>query len=278
MEFSERFDRLVVRFHSENLFPVVATEIEFYLHGASLCSDMASFEAKLLAALQESNIRTGPFEKERGLDQYELALALKHDMRVAVADCVTTQLLVKKLAAEYGLRADFSAKPSSDKPGSGLHIHVHLEDERGVNLFTRQEEFYSAPLLHAVAGLLIALPESMVFFAPSEASYARFVKSGNAPTTVSWGPNNRTVAVRLPTKPMQNKHLEHRVSGADANPEQAVFALLAAMHHGLANQLAAPEPIFGDAALPLYALPALPKNLLAAQTALEQGTILRHYF
>ena len=39
---------------------------------------------------------------------------------------------------------------------------------------------------------------SMIAFAPHENSYARFTPRGQTPTTISWGANNRTVAVRLP--------------------------------------------------------------------------------
>ncbi len=105
----------------------------------------------------------------------------------------------------------------------------------------------SDALKYAIGGLLTALPESMKIFAPNAESYARFAPGGNAPTTISWGANNRTVAVRLPDAPHDKKRIEHRVAGADADPHAVIAAILEGIHDGLTRHLDPGPQTYGDA-------------------------------
>lgn len=261
-----------------DLSPLVAAEIEFYLPGASTLADFLLLQNDIEHTLLLHNINAHALEKERGAEQYEIALKPQSSPYLAAQDCTRLRLLIKEIAARHRIEADFSAKPFADQPGSGLHIHLHLQDKAGHNVFFKEDDAYSDILLHAIGGLQAAMAESMPLFAPTRASYARFVASHNVPVTVSWGANNRTVSIRLPTKPAHNKHLEHRVAGADTDPELALAAILAGVHYGLAHKIKPGEQIFGDAALPMYGLPLLPKNLRNAVTELESGKILPVYF
>ncbi len=47
-----------------------------------------------------------------------------------------------------------------------------------------------------LAGVLATLPELMLMYAPNVNSYKRFVAGSWAPTSVTWGFENRTVALR----------------------------------------------------------------------------------
>ncbi len=98
----------------------------------------------------------------------------------------------------------------------------------------------------------------MAIFAPSPESYARFVAGSNAPLTVSWGANNRTTAIRLPDSAHDNKRIEHRVAGADADPEHVIAAILKGLYSGLKNRVDPGPQIYGDASLPMYGLQAFP--------------------
>jgi glutamine synthetase len=73
-------------------------------------------------------------------------------------------------------------------------------------------------LLHAIGGLKAAMAESMLIFAPNANSYRRFRRNSYAPVSASWGINNRTVSLRIPAGAANACHIEHRPSGADANP------------------------------------------------------------
>ena len=54
-----------------------------------------------------------------------------------------------------------------------------------------------------------------------------------APLAATWGHDNRTVALRVPSGPPEARRIEHRVAGADASPYLVLAAVLAGIHHGL---------------------------------------------
>jgi glutamine synthetase len=238
------------------LRPVIATEIEFYLYGSHE-RDLTAFWAEVSAACNAASIAIFNMEKERGHEQHEVSLCPSRDVAKIVADTERLKTIITDSAAAHGMRADFSARPLQNQPGSGLHVHVHLEDAAGNNLYTKDDANISDALAHSIAGLLATLPENMPVFAPTEDSRKRFVPGSNAPSTLSWGANNRTCAIRLPDKPHTDKHIEHRVAGADADVGAVVAAILRGIEHGITRKLIPPPQIYGDAALPMYGLPPL---------------------
>ena len=125
------------------------------------------------------------------------------------------------------------AKPLARQASSGLHVHVSLLEQDGANLFARDEQ----ALGHAIAGLQATMAEAMLVFAPNANSYRRLRPLSYAPTAPTWGYNNRTVALRIPTGPPSARRIEHRLAGADANPYLVLAAVLAGIHHGLSAGL-----------------------------------------
>jgi glutamine synthetase len=232
---------------------VVACEIEFTLHGAQ-----PENEAHILGWLADSaGSLLHHAEKERGLAQFEVAL-LPTSAREAAVACAALKQRITHEAPSNGLRADFSAKPAPDQPGNGLHIHLHLEDAQGARVYYKKDETMSDALAFSIGGLLHALPASMAVFAPTQASYARFRTPGDhTPTTISWGANNRTCALRLPDAPPERKRIEHRVPGADSDPHAAIAVIVQAVHDGLAQRIIPPPQTYGDARLPVYGLAPL---------------------
>ena len=55
----------------------------------------------------------------------------------------------------------------------------------------------SEPMKHYIAGQLLLLPYILPMFAPTINSYKRLVEGAWAPTTLTWGIDNRTVALRV---------------------------------------------------------------------------------
>ncbi len=257
--------------------PVMACELEFYLHGLEAHSYPQAVLQEITLACEAEGVTCEEIIKERGYDQYETSLIPTADVRDMARQTIALKHILLNVCSKYDLKADFRAKPKADQPGSGLHVHVHLEDRFGRNLFVREEDRYSMQLLHSVAGLLELMPAAMLIFAPVASSYSRFVAGHNAPLTVSWGPNNRTVAIRLPTKPLDNKHLEHRVAGSDADPALVMAVILAGIHYGLTRTLYPPEPIHGDASLPMYGVARLPASIDAAVEKMRGARVLEAY-
>lgn len=231
--------------------PVIATEIEFYLFG-SKDRDLAGFWQEVRESCKGAGIAIFKIEKEKGVEQHEVALCPARDRHSIIVHTQQLKAIVTEIAEKHAMQASFAAKPLPDEPGNGLHVHVHLEDEAGNNLYHKDDEVMSDPLAHSIAGLLALLPEQMAIFAPTEQSRARFVAGSNAPTTISWGANNRSCAIRLPDKAWDNKHIEHRVAGADADVEAVIEAILRAIEYGMEHRLTPPPQMYGDASLTMY--------------------------
>ncbi|MGE0754387.1 MAG: hypothetical protein AB7L92_04425 [Alphaproteobacteria bacterium] len=250
------------------LAPLVAAELEFVLHGAP---DDLSCSA-LHEIIQQAGLSPHKVEKEQGRQQYEVALLGMHPAWTC-RNIVALKSLLQEYAAARGMQADFSAKPFADQPGNGMHIHIDLINRELKSAFFKQDAVISDALKHSIGGLLHWMLPSMPVFAPHEESYARFVGQHNAPTNVSWGANNRTVALRLPDAPEGLRHIEHRVAGSDTDPGQVIALILAAIHDGLGSKYALPEQVYGDAALEQYALPKFPTTLDAAWRLCENSEL-----
>ena len=77
--------------------------------------------------------------------------------------------------------------------------------------------------------------ELALFIAPSINSYKRYAAESWAPTSISWGRDNRTCGFRI-VGHGQSRRVECRIPGADANPYLAFAGLLAAGLDGIENE------------------------------------------
>jgi glutamine synthetase len=77
-------------------------------------------------------------------------------------------------------------------------------------------------------------------------SYKRFASSSFAPTTVAWGRDNRTCALRVVGHGPATR-CELRLPGADVNPYLSLSAMIAAGLHGMDAGLELEEPVTGNA-------------------------------
>lgn len=147
---------------------------------------------------------------------------------------------VKEIASRHEIIASFMAKWSNDFPGCSGHIHQSLWDEN-----EEQNLFYDASrahniselLEHYIAGQLYCLPHILPMYAPTVNSYKRYVAGSWASTSVSWGIDNRTTALRVIPSGSTAARLETRVPGADANPYLSMAASLASGLYGIEHQL-----------------------------------------
>jgi glutamine synthetase len=79
-------------------------------------------------------------------------------------------------------------------------------------------------------------------YAPTVNSYKRLVEGAWAPTTLTWGIDNRTTAARVIKVDEKLMRLELRVPGADCNPYLAIAASLASGLYGIRHKLALEQP------------------------------------
>ncbi|HYW35794.1 MAG TPA: glutamine synthetase family protein [Balneolaceae bacterium] len=152
---------------------------------------------------------------------------------------------VKEIAYNYDIIASFMAKWNIDLPGCGGHIHQSLWNESGNrNLFWDDSGHHQMSTLmeHYTAGILHCLPYILPMYAPTVNSYKRLVEGSWASTSVSWGVDNRTTAVRIINSSAPSMRLEMRAPGADANPYLAMAASLASGLYGIKHELSLETP------------------------------------
>ncbi len=247
------------------LHPVLATELEFYLVGHdgekfiprvpripgsdlpqggpqfSMIDDLYDvdeFINDLLTICGEQNIPANTALSEYASGQYEVNLHYVDDPVLACDHAVLLKRAIKASARRNGLAATFMAKPFAGISGSGMHVHVSMLDDDGNNIFagTSADGEFSNKLRHAIGGLGELMAQSMAIFAPNANSYRRFAPNAYVPSTPSWGPNHRDVALRIPLSPAAGTRGEVRVAGADSNPYLVVASILAGIHHGISQQ------------------------------------------
>ncbi|HBP6170960.1 TPA: glutamine synthetase, partial [Pseudomonas aeruginosa] len=207
--------------------------------------------------------------------QFEVNLNHVNDALKACDHAVLLKRLVKNIAYDHEMDTTFMAKPYPGQAGNGLHVHISLLDKHGNNIFTSEDPEQNAALRHAIGGVLETLPASMAFLCPNVNSYRRFGSQFYVPNAPSWGLDNRTVALRVPTGSSDAVRLEHRVAGADANPYLLLAAVLAGVHHGLTNKVEPGAPIEGNSYEQME--PSLPNNLRDALRELDESEIMAKY-
>ena len=252
------------------LTPVVATELEFYLYSLEDGKPVAPFALnkqrqfntagllsidemdqmeelfnEIYAASEAQGISADTAISEGGAGQYEINLNHIADPLTAADNTVLFKRIIKGVARKFGYGATFMAKPYGDRAGSSMHVHFSVIDQEGNNIFDNGSEEGSDKLKHAVAGLLAALPQLTLIFAPHYNSYRRFRAHSLAPTNINWGYENRTAAIRIPGGPTSARRIEQRAAGADANPYLVLAAHLGAALHGIKNKQLPPAPIEG---------------------------------
>jgi glutamine synthetase len=305
-EYDTRFilQKLMDRFATLGLTPVVASEMEFHLFhnefdslgqpvhtqtdcvgGRLAAGQTYGLEAmaevsELMHAIRDACTAQGlPIDtliKESGPSQYEINLYHIPDALVAADQAMMLQRVIKAVARKHGLRATLMAKPFGHLVGNGMHVHCSLLDAQGNNAFDDGSGKGNELLRQAVAGCLQTMEESMLLFAPNLNSYRRFQNGSYAPLAPSWGYENRTVAVRIPADAPHATRIEHRVAGADANPYLVIAAILGGMLHGIEHKLVAPAPMEGNAYEQLP--PSLPRYWPDALARFTDSGFIRDYF
>jgi len=295
--------RVVDRFAELNLTPVIAIELEFYLLDRSRgeagrprppaspvsgfrpsqlqaylltdLDDQAPFLADVYAACEAQGLPAQTLISEYAPGQLEIVLHHRADALRAVDEAVMYKRLVRGVAARHGVDATFMAKPYAGYSGSGMHLHMSLQDADGRNVFASDDPKGNALLRHAIGGMAATMAECVGIFAPNANSYRRFRRNSYAPLAPTWGVNNRSVSLRVPAGPPETRHVEHRVAGADANPYLAAAAMLAGAHRGIVDKVDPGPAIEGNGYAQAPA--SLPSNWYDALARTESSGFLKDY-
>lgn len=298
--------RVVDRIAAIGLTPVMAIELEFYLvdprrtrsggirparapysraipsgvevYGMREMEDFRPFFDALHAGAKVQGLPLESAISEYAPGQFELTLRHKADAMRACDDAIMYKRLVKATAQSLGLEATFMAKPFTDNAGSGMHVHVSMNDSEGSNAFAADDPAGTPLLRHAIAGMMDMIGDSFAIFAPHANSYRRFKANSYAPVAPTWGVNNRTVSFRIPAGPPSSRHVEHRVCGADANVYLAAACVLAGMHHGITGKRDPGAAIVGNGYAQAEAAGLdLPRNWFSAVDRFADSALMADY-
>ncbi|WP_132518062.1 glutamine synthetase family protein [Rhizobium sp. BK376] len=283
---------MVDRFKAMGLTPVVATELEFYIVGddwrergipsppskLTYRGEPNGFQLYDMDAVdllddyletlrnyaKAQNLPADATTAEFGPGQFEVNLLHRADALAAADDCILLKRIAEQAARRHGFKSTCMAKPYTDHAGSGLHVHVSVIDEQGLNILDAAGG-EPTKLKSICAGLLQTLQDAQLVFAPFANSYRRFQPGSFAPIDLTWGFGHRGTAVRIPEQNGPGARIEHRVAGADANPYLVVAAILGGILRGLECDL---DP--GEETTPSHVPTDAPKLTHDFLTAVER--------
>jgi glutamine synthetase len=244
------------RAHKMGYTPMFASELEFYLYKESYAEAHDKdyrgltptipyiLDYHILATTMDEQylgpVRRGmhaagiPVEFSKGEAWYG-----QHEVNTRYADAVTSadrhtiyKNGVKEIAFLSGISATFMAKPSEKDIGSSCHIHSSLVDpQSGKSAFVARSKETDV-FRHYLGGMRARIRELALLVAPSINSYKRYATESWAPTSISWGRDNRTCGFRI-VGHGASRRVECRIPGADVNPYLGYAALLAAGLDGI---------------------------------------------
>ena len=289
-------------FSKLKLYPRVAFELEFYLikrrnkldenptppvskrnkrqaegtqvYGMSELDDFYNFLEEINNFCKIQNIPASTASSEFAPGQFEINLNSTTNLLKAADDSVLLRRLVKETAIKHGYEATFLSKPYLSEAGSGMHLHLSLYDKNKKNVFSKNK-LKNKNLLHAIGGLQKTMYECMAIFAPNINSYRRFLPDQFVPVNSSWGPNNRSVAFRIPVSNEEATRIEHRVAGAEANAYLVLSSILTGIMHGLKNKIIPDKPRIDNACD--NPDKEMPLNIDDALTKFESSKVMSKY-
>ena len=199
---------------------------------------VAGFMDEVVRRLDGLGIPWEAWSDEASPGQVELNF-VPADPLTAADRVVRAKQVVKEVALDRGVSATFMAKPTADY-GNGMHIHHSLlRDGAPVFFDDASSEHRSADMRHWIGGLVATMPAAVSVLAPTVNSYRRMVGFAAAPTTATWGEENKTTGLRVISRSAKLARVEHRVASADVNIYLALAVILAG---GIAGIDAAIEP------------------------------------
>ncbi|MBR4179597.1 MAG: glutamine synthetase [Treponema sp.] len=252
---------------------MVGTEVEFYLfkldekgEPTDQTFDNASYmdiapddhgeniRREICFTLEQMGITPEASHHEEGPGQNEIDFHYA-DAITAADNVATFKWIVNTKAASNGLYADFSPKPIAGKAGNGMHINLSYSgsDEK--------------LLPNILGGILKHILEITYFLNPADNSYNRLGAS-KAPEYVSWGRENRSTLIRLPSS-NNKQRIEIRSPDPLCNPYLALTLIINAAIEGIKNKIepeqAIEENLFDENIAKKYKLKSLPKSLNEAK-------------
>src|SRR3984957_14575646 len=240
---------------------------------ADLYHELLVLSQAMRFPIEGMHTETGPGVLEAALHYTE---ALEAADRAALFKTFT-----KVLAQRRGLMATFMAKWSASLPGQSGHLHISLARQDGASAFYDEAGAHtmSQEMRWLAGGQQALMPELLAMVASTVNSYSRLVPGFWAPTSATWGVENRTCALRVIQGGPKAQRVEYRIAAADINPYLALAAAIGSGLWGIEQRIEPDEPITGNAyAKKLPAKRQLPRTLGEAAHRLERSRAAQQLF
>ncbi len=210
--------------------------------------------------------KTLPFieniEKEQGNGQFEIKTKPYTDILLLVNDYLKIIDEINNFSLSNGLNLFLDPLPFENDCGSSLQINLSIVNNNDENLFARIKQenslIESKIMLNSIAGLLKNINNNLLFYIQDKNSLNRFNLNKNknirnkskypAPTFISWGVNNRTASIRIPTPPIsdfenymkndtKNRRIEYRIPSSNADIHLTLIGIISSVIEGIDDNL-----------------------------------------
>ncbi len=215
-----------------------------------LMDNLDSWLSKTIDAMNDLGWSVYSFDHEDGVGQFEIDFQYADALTMSDR-FVFLRVMANEFARQHDCYASFMPKPFADKAGSGAHFNMSLADiTTGRNLFEAEggSDAYGLGISELgyqfTAGVMKHLPAILALSAPTINSYKRLIMKGStsgytwAPCFTSWGGNNRSNTVRIPS---DGARIELRAADSACNPYLGMALMIAAGVEGIENSLT-PDP------------------------------------
>lgn len=240
---------------------------------------------KIVNILNEVGVEVEVAHHEVSENQHEIDL--RYEEALKMADHIQiAKYVVKETARENGVFATFMPKPVFGLNGSGLHLHQSFFNKKKNIFYEENQDYHLSKIAkNYTAGLLKYAKEITSITNQWVNSYKRLVPGYEAPVYVSWGRQNRSALLRVPSfKSATSCRVEYRTPDPATNPYLTFSAMLGAGLKGIEDKLPLGEPIEED----IYTMSKerkeklniemLPDSLYAAILETEKSELVRDLF
>ncbi len=218
----------------QNMTPANLYNVDYSIAGTSRVEPLLR---RIRLAMAGAGLQVESAKGECNLGQHEIAF-LYEDALKTCDNHVVYKTAAKEIAAQEGYALTFMAK-YDEREGNSCHIHLSFRGTDGSMVMASKDDpddGLSDVGRSFIAGQLAHLRELSLLFAPNINSYKRFSPGSFAPTSIEWGRDNRSCALRLVGRGA-GLRLENRVPGGDANPYLAVAGMIAAGLDGIEKEM-----------------------------------------
>lgn len=277
-----------------SLVPKIGLELEFYLinkDGSAIENqDLVSEFILDLSNLTKDKSLIYKIEQEQGIGQIEIKTLYDSDLLKICHELEEVKILAQELASKFNIIASFAAQPFLDDCGSALQFNISLHNKNGDNLFEKEDKL----ILNTVTALLHYTDSILILLARMQQDFQRFDKNLNlslykkgkytAPVNLSFGFDNRTCAIRIPSinninqeNQNFNKRVEYRIAAANSDPYLAIASILLMSWNGIKNDFTPDKfgfsQIFGNAFDTQYNLKSFANSYENALDNFLQGNL-----